>query len=107
MEALIAACEAAYDTDRNSSYLSHVRRAELEELRRLEGRLREAGPAALLEQLRAEEPALRQALQEELDHPSFDWYDGHYQYKVLEGVQDARRSVMKLLEGKLLEGKLP
>lgn len=46
-------------------------------------------------------PATQEALQEELDHPSCDWYDDHYHAKILEGTLDARQSVIELLEGQL------
>lgn len=98
LQALITRSEAAYEAAKNDSYLSHVYRAKTDELRRLALHLEEEGPEELLRRLRAELPELEEELAQELEHPTFDWYDEHYHAKVLEGVLDARRAVIELPE---------
>lgn len=100
LQRLIAECEAAYEEEKDSPFLSVIRHEEIEELRRLALRLRDAGPEELLRQLKAEQPALEQALKDEDEHPTFDWYDEHYHAKRLMGVLDAHRKVRGLLEEK-------
>ena len=36
-------------------------------------------------------------MEQELERPSFDWYDEHYQYKRLEGRRNACQTIEKLL----------
>ncbi len=98
IQQLIAACQSAFASECHSPFLSHVRRAELEELQRLGLLLQKVGPEQLLQQLQAEESALQANLEQELDRPSFDWYDDHYYAKVLDGILTARHAVQSLLE---------
>ena len=95
----IAQSQLRYEADENDSYIGTVRRAELESLQYLYSRLKDGEEAEeFLAWLRAKLPELEERRERELESPSFDWYDDHYHYKVLDGQCDAYRIMIKLLE---------
>ncbi len=55
-------------------------------------------PEALLADLKEELPGMEEERDREAIYPSFDWYDEHYHYKILEGWCIAYKEVIKLLE---------
>ena len=94
----IARAQAQYQEEQEDSYLSHVRAAEEQTLQALYERL-QAGESGkeLLAWLRQELPRLEEWMEQELERPSFDWYDEHYHYKCLEGRRNACQTIEKLL----------
>lgn len=96
LEEQIALCEAEYQRRAGDAFLSTILAEKLATLRHfLEG---------LQEGRQLEVPRLEEELSQmeaerdgEAEHPSFDWYDEHYVYKVLEGRCDGYRCMLKLL----------
>ena len=78
----IALCEAEYQRHINDSFLSHV----LSSKRELGARLTEELPRLLADR------------EDEAQHPSFDWYDEHYLYKILDGKCEAYQCMLRLLD---------
>lgn len=99
METAIASCEARYEAAKNDSYLSTVLASELETLQILLERVK-SGEAEerLSAELKAKLPELEEEMDREAEYPTFDWYDEHHIYKVLEGHRDAYRKVIAILE---------
>lgn len=99
IEMSIASCEARYKAHENDSYLSTVLASEMETLQILLERVKGTETEErLLAELRAKLPELEQELDREAEYPTFDWYDEHHVYKVLEGHRDAYRKVISILE---------
>lgn len=101
MERLIASCEAQYEAKKDDSYLSTVLASEAETLRTLLERAKggETGEQMLAD-LKGKMPKLEEEMEKEAKYPTFDWYDEHYVYKVMEGRRDAYRKVTAILEEK-------
>lgn len=100
IEEAIAQSRMRYEKDSDDSYLSIVRAEELETLQRFYGRLKSGeGAENLLAELRRGLPELEAEREKEAERPSFDWYDEHYHYKLLDGQCGAYRIMMELLEG--------
>lgn len=98
IEQEISKSQARLQKDRKDSYWSHVWAAEEEELCSLCQRLKEGeSREEMLAWLRQRLPQTEQWMRDELDHPTFDWYDEHYHYKRLEG----RRNAYKIMENLL------
>lgn len=99
MESLITSCEARYEAAKNDSYRSTVFASKREALQTL---LERAENGETEEQLRAELkaklPELEEEMEKEAEYPTFDWYDEHHVYKVMEGRRDAYREVIAILE---------
>lgn len=99
MEGEIAKAQKRYQADREDSYLSNVRVAEIEALQALLQRLRQGESVEELSAwLRQELPQLEENMEQELERPSFDWYDERYQYKRLEGRRDAYEIAVEIIE---------
>lgn len=97
-------CRALYEANSDSVFLSYCYHSQLESTQQLAEKLRQGmAPAELSEFLRAELPRLKQALRDEEEHPSFDWYDEHYRCKLLIGQIDAYKAVLQILEGSSAE----
>ena len=92
-------CRARYEAAREDAHLSHVYAAEIETLEALAGRAANGVSAAeLAAQAHKKLPELEQAMHEEYEHPTFDWYNEHYHYLRLEGQRDAWLTVQTLLK---------
>ena len=94
----IVQCEAEFEQYQDDTFLSYVLAEKRRTLQHFWECLQtetdlESFKARLEEKL----PQLEAAKKEEEEHPTFDWYDEHYHYKVLEGICDAYRCVLKLL----------
>ena len=99
LERAIAESRARYEADQHNADVSASRASEWQTLCEWRGFLQNGEPsAALREKLAAALPGLKEELAREAEHPSFDWYDEHYQYKRLAGVLDAYRILLPLLE---------
>ncbi len=99
MEEEIAKAQERYQADQEDSYLSHVRAAEIEALQALRQRLRRGESMEELSAwIRQELSRLEENMEQELNRPSFDWYDEHYQYKRLEGRRDAYKIAVGIIE---------
>lgn len=99
IEEKIAVCEENCEKDRGDAFLSTIRNSELETLRTLCERLKgEKSKERLRTELSGWLLELEKAKKREEEYPSFDWYDEHYHYKVLEGQCAAYRDVLELLE---------
>lgn len=99
IEIEISQSQLRYEADRDNAHLSTIRVKELETLQNLYDRLKSGEEAeALLNKLKEDLPELEEMKEQEFLHPSFDWYDEHYHYKVLDGRCDAYRIMIKLLE---------
>lgn len=99
LEMKISLCRQNYETYRNSSFLSNVYAAELEQLKEFRDKL-QAGesPEIMLQSLQQLLPELKAYREQEAVSPSFDWYGEHYQYEQLEGVCSAFETMISLLE---------
>ena len=60
----------------------------------LEGQRAQELGARLTEEL----PRLLADREDEAQHPSFDWYDEHYLYKILDGKCEAYQCMLRLLD---------
>lgn len=99
IEEKIAICEKNCEKDRDDSFWSTVRNSERETLCALYERLKKSeSEEKALAEFKRKLPVLEKAKEDEVDHPTFYWYDEHHHYKVLEGQCDAYRTVIKLLE---------
>ncbi len=101
IEEKIALCEQRYEENKEDSFLSVILDSELRKLQTLYGRIRNEMPAdqeKMLAELKAEFAELEKDREREEHSPTFDWYDEHYHYKVLDGQCDAYRSVIGILE---------
>lgn len=94
----LAQSRARYEEVRHDAFDSHVRAAEAETLEELCQSLRDGmGAEALAAQAQKTVPELEEAMQEELEHPTFDWYGEHYHYLRLKGRYAAWKTVHGLL----------
>lgn len=99
MEQEIERCQALFDENIEDSFYSYIYSSRLKDTRELTEKLRQGEtPAELIEFLHAALPRAEQALQEEEEHPRFDWYDEHYYAKLIMGQIDAYKAVLKILE---------
>ncbi len=95
----LAQSRARYEEVRHDPFDSHVCAAEIETLEELCQRLQDGmSVAEFAAQAQEQVPALEAAMQEEYEHPTFDWYGEHYHYLRLEGRCDAWKTAQKLLE---------
>lgn len=95
----LARSKARYEEARHDPFDSHVYAAEAEALEELCQSLRDGLSAeALAARQQTMLPELEQAMAEELEHPTFDWYGEHYHYLRLKGRLAAWRAVRELLE---------
>lgn len=99
LERELNSCRARYEVSKNDSYLSTVYGSEAETLQALleQAESREKGES-LLAELRKRLPEVEKEMDREAEHPTFDWYDEHHVYKVLEGRRDAYRKMIEILE---------
>lgn len=94
----LAQSRARYEEARRDPFDSHVYAAEAETLEELCQSLRGGMSAeALAAQMRKTIPALEEAMAEELEHPTFDWYGEHIHYLRLKGRHAAWRTARELL----------
>ena len=101
IEEKMAECRGKCVRDRDDPFLSIVWHSELEMLEAFYDRIRKEGlPAVQQADLRERLAELEKEKKKEEEHPSFDWYDEHYHYKVLEGQCAAYKVVLELLEKK-------
>ena len=95
----IARSRARYEKNQADSNISTSCAKELETLRYLYERLKGGeSPEGLLADLRRKLPEMKSLMDREAEFPSFDWYDEHYHYKVLDGQCDAYEWMIALLE---------
>lgn len=99
LEEALAAGREQYEKARDDAFLSHVYASKVETLEFLCRRAVEGLSAEELAQEAQEKiPRVQQLMQEEDEHPTFDWYNEHYYYLLYEGEYDAWRAVQKILE---------
>ena len=99
IEEAIAQSRMRYEADREDSFLSIIRAGELETLQWLYGRIKSGENAEnLLAELRRTLPELEAKREKEIDRSSFDWYDEHYHFKLLDGQCGAYGIMIELLE---------
>lgn len=99
IEEKIAECREKYEKDRENPFWSHVRNSELERMEAFYESVRKEGLSAMrLSDLKARLAELEKEKDREDAAPSFSWYGDHYHYLVLEGLCDAYRSMIELLE---------
>lgn len=99
IEESIASCEAQYEAKKDDNYLSTVLASKIETLQILLERVKggETGER-LSAELKAKLPELEEDMEREAVYPTFDWYDEHRIYKVLEGHRDAYLEVTAILD---------
>lgn len=98
IEEKISLCEKRYEEDKNDSFLSTIRHSEWKTMEILYERVKDAEqPENLLPELEEKLAELEIEKEKEDRYPSFDWYDEHYHYKVLDGQCDAYKYMIKLI----------
>lgn len=99
MEEKIALCGQQYEAVREDAFLSTTKRSELETFRWLYDCLKDGETVReMLDRLRQQLPEVEELKEREAVIPSFDWYNEHYHYEVLEGQCESYRSMIELLE---------
>lgn len=99
MKEQIVLCEKEYEAKKDDPFDSFILHSKLEMLQNRLNRLTNGeSPEALLAELKKILPELEKAKEQEEDHPTFDWYDDHYHYKVLYGQCMACKEMIRLLE---------
>ena len=99
IEEKMAECREKCVEDKDDPFWSHVRHSELETLEIFYDRIQKEGlPALWQTDLKERLAELEKEKKKEEESPSFDWYDEHYHYKVLEGQCAAYKAVLELLE---------
>ena len=98
IEEKIALCEKRYEEDKNDAFLSTIKHSEWKTVESLYEQVKNAEqPENLLPEWKEKLAELEVEKEEEDRHPSFDWYDEHYHYKVLDGQCDAYKGMIKLM----------
>ena len=99
LEEQIALCRENCQGYRDDAFDSVVWASKLETLEEFFHLLKEGLPAGgMLTDLKEQMPALEERREQEAEYPSFDWYDDHYHYKVLDGRHKACKDMIELLE---------
>lgn len=98
LEEQIVLCEAEYQRYKDDTFYSYIYAEKLKTLQYfMECLQKEEDLGSFKARLEERLPELEAAKKEEDEHPTFNWYDEHYHYKVLEGTCDAYRCMLKLL----------
>ena len=98
LDGALVESSARYEAAQRDAYLSYVYAAETETLTDVRRSLEDGmSVEELAAKLRERIPALEQAMREEDEHPTFNWYNEHYHYLRLEGQRDAWRAVQRIL----------
>lgn len=101
MEEKMAICGKKCEESKGDAFFSIIYASELETWQALYKRLQgsvQADAGILQTELRERLARLEEAKGREEERPSFDWYDEHYHYKVLEGQCAAYQGMLELME---------
>ena len=99
IEEVIDRSRMRYEEVKEDWYSSTVRAEELRTLQSLYERLKNGESREnLLVEMKKKLPELEDWMEGELERPTFDWYDDHYHYKILDGQHSAYKIMIDLLE---------